>query len=161
MPLDACQFRWEKFQTGQHRYYSQHEHEVFLASQMVSLSVPRAISVETQIARGFVCPNMGRPSDIRSPIVDDGGNGMADHPLTIQQFGSLYRLTMVVSTYDNFKKRLNKQGHPLRQCVYSNFFSKVYNGVSPPLTKIDSLIRDSTWISELARLNFDQLRHPS
>jgi hypothetical protein len=45
--------------------------------------------VETQIAHGFVCPDMGRPSDVRPPIVRDGGNGVADQTQTIvQQFGS-------------------------------------------------------------------------
>jgi hypothetical protein len=38
---------------------------------------------------------------------------------------------------------------------------QVSNGISPPRTKIDSLICTSTWISELARLNFDHFRHPS
>jgi hypothetical protein len=44
--------------------------------------------VETQIAHGFVCPDMGPPSDIRPPIIGNGGNGIADQPLTTQQFGS-------------------------------------------------------------------------
>jgi hypothetical protein len=39
LPLDAWQFRWEKFETGQHRHHSQHKLEVFLASQTVLLSV--------------------------------------------------------------------------------------------------------------------------
>ncbi len=38
---------------------------------------------------------------------------------------------------------------------------QVSNGISPPNTKIDSIIRDSTWISEFARLDFGQLGYPS
>jgi hypothetical protein len=38
---------------------------------------------------------------------------------------------------------------------------QVSNKISPPKTQIDSLIRDLTWISELVRLNFDQLGCPS
>ena len=55
----------------------------------------------------------------------------------------------------------------LRGCVYSKIFTnldpriQVSNGISPPKTKIDSIIRDSTWISEFARLDFGQLGYPS
>jgi hypothetical protein len=55
----------------------------------------------------------------------------------------------------------------IRVCVYSKNFPnldpsfQVLNGISPPKTKVDSLICDLTWISELVRLNFDRLVHPS
>jgi hypothetical protein len=35
--------------------------------------------VETYMARSFLCPDMGWPSDIRPPIVGNGGNGMTNH----------------------------------------------------------------------------------
>ena len=55
----------------------------------------------------------------------------------------------------------------VRGCVYSKKLGnldrsfQVSNGISPPKTKMDSLIRDLTWISELVRLNFDRLGRPS
>ena len=40
-------------------------------------------------------------------------------------------------------------------------FEVLSNEISPPTTKIDSHIRDSTWIFELIRRNFDRPGHPS